>query len=847
MERVFSVHNKIAFFVMVFVSLQVNAFAAHVAVQKQSVDGGTKIMESGTNSLVDAECSDSYFGCMDAFCMVDNVSGGRCQCSNKHADLTKQLNDLLAKDEDAVTLAQYGADFVKMGGATETVLQDAEKAKQKTVKKPENKNTTLSRADWDAMFMTPDDEDEEEFVDADDISNKHGDALYIAADEMCWEQTPSKCKSSQDMVKMLYAQKIKSDCIAFENSVKQQSIEINSKLADAQKSVRDAALSAFANENKYNIGECMIELRTCMQTTAGCGNDYSKCVALSENENVKTLSKKVVIPGDFVNTEISATTMDTLLSKKVLCESVLNSCAKVKDDVWNAFLKDAAISLKTAELNSEENLRKNCTKTISDCYVKSCREHFDVNEEGGSYDMCLSRPENYKSFCKVELEPCLAATGGSYDNPSKSRLWNGIMAELSKMRIDACTTEFKACIQDKDRCGSDYSQCIGLDYYDIVDICPADKLTACYREYDGNKETVEDTLAILSQGLIMGVESELYDACQKAISAAMLKTCGDSESCDGLIIGDKVGANTLELKFCKNVNGEYTNCKDSIDDILENELGKMNRNADLSKTKTDRTAYTGVISGRILWDQITTLPDASGVISGDEYIKKVESVYKMDDKVKGKVKTEVGQISVAVKNAISAIESDPKVQFCMTGREVTGLTKDNGFEQIIGKANNQLFPHLTADLRNKIINSALLAAQKNYDDKYAQIVKDYVDGNSRLQQRYDEIDKINEHMNAQDVARRKCIELGEWGAISQDKVSGHTAKTEIVRDRGNDDRLVGYSSESTYKFKRQVTTTFNMDSMVCTKCTRTQECLTTKSDWCKKWDDEQEECEDIQY
>ena len=840
-------HKIFASVLIVFISLHFNADAARVAVKQQGVVGGTNIAQSGENSLVDSECSDSYFGCMDAFCIVDNVSGGRCQCSNKHADLSKKLNELLDKDEQAANISEYGADIIKMGKATDTVLSDAKNAMQKKSDKQDSKKT-LSRADWDAMFMiSDDDEDEdEEFVDADDISNKHGDALYIAADEMCMEQTPSKCKASSEMLQMMYAQKIKSDCLAFENSLKQQSSEINAKLADAQKTVRDAALNELQNANKFGLGGCVKEFRTCMQTTAGCGDDFALCVALSENENVKQNSSRVVISGDNVDTEISGTTMDNLLAKKTLCESVLNNCEKVKDNVWDAFLKDVAPTLKIAELNSEDILRKNCVGTISDCFVKSCHEHFDVNQEEGSYDMCLARPENYKSFCKVELEPCLAATGGSYDNPEQSRLWNGVLSTLSAMRVDACTKEFKSCIQDKDRCGSDFSQCIGLDYYDIVDLCPTDKLTACYREYKNEKETVEDTLAQLAHGLMLGVESALYNACQNAINEAMIKYCGSEDNCSDLITKDGVGDKSLEIQYCENVDDKYTNCKNSVKDILDTELGKKVRNADLSISRKEEHYYSGVITGKIMWDQITNLPDNSGIISGDEYIKKVQDIYYMDDKVKEKVKTEIGSLANAIKNTISLIESDPKVQFCTTGRQVEGLTKDNGFQQIIGKANNQLFPNLTQNIRSIIIDSALLAAQENYTKKYDELVLDYVENNATLQQRYAQIKDANYHLDVQDAARKKCIELGEWGAITSAK-SGQSAKTEIVREKGNDGKLVGYSSESTYKLKRQVTTNFSYDTMTCTKCTRTQECETKKSDYCKKWKEEVETCEEIKY
>ncbi len=840
----------LVFFAVLF-AMQSGVFAARNTVAKQDAfNSGTKINESGVNSLVDAECSDSYFGCMDAFCIVDNVSGGRCQCSNKHIDLSKQLNDLIAREEQAATMAQYGSDFVKIANVADDIKQITESATKKKEPVSDPQKKSLSRADWDAMFAqnNDDDEDEEEFVDYDDISNKHGDALYIAADEMCFEQTPAKCKSNGDMLKMMYVQKIRSDCSAFENSIKQQTGEINAKLIDAKKSVRDAALNEFKNANKYGLGQCAREFKQCMQTTAGCGNGFDDCVILSANENVSANAKKVLIGNDFSDTQISASTMDNLIAKKVLCESVLDNCVNVKDDVWGAFLKDIAPIVKTAELNAEDNLRSKCITSISDCYVKSCREHFDVNQESGSYDMCLSRPENYKSFCKIELEPCLAATGGSYENPSASRLWNGVLSKLASMRATACNDEFRACIQDDDRCGADYSKCIGLDAEDIALLCPDDKLTACYHEYEGKTETVRETLANIAGGIMLAVNSGLSDACENAVKDAMLKTCGNSESCNDFIIGDNVGSRTLELKFCE-INDDdniYANCKNKPSEIMDTELGKTVRNADLSKTKNDRHIYSATIIGRIMWDQITPLSDYSGVISGDEYIEKVKDVIYMDDKTKEKIKTEVGAISNAIKNTISTIETDPRVQFCMTGRRVAGLTGNNGLQQYIGKSDNPTFPNITQPARVAIVNGALLAAQKYYNAKYDEIIKDAINGTAELESRYAKINDANYHLDEQDVARKKCIMLGENAAISS-KTGGAGAKHEIVRNKGNDGKLVGYSSESTYLLKRQVTTNFNMDDMICTKCTRTQECAYEKSDYCKEWDAEQETCEDIQY
>lgn len=831
-------------FVMALIALHFDAYGARKTVSKDVMNTDTKIVSATTNTLVDEECQNSYFGCMDTFCMVENIAGGRCQCSNKHANLSLQLNDLMARDEKAENIAQYGADFVNMGDSGDTVINAANNVLGKSDRAQGKKS--LSRDDWNKMFASQDDEEPEDDFDTDDISNKRGDDLYVAADGMCMEQTPQKCKSLQEMLKLLYAQKIKSDCVAFENSIKKQTGELKVKMADAEKSVRNAALKQYGQSNQYGLGQCTRELKKCMQTTAGCGNDFGACVMLSANENVDNAGKKVVIDNGLTRLEISASTVDNLLAKKIVCEDILNKCENVKNDVWDAFLKESAFDLKTAEANTESNLRGNCLANITQCYVKSCREHFDVNDDKGSYDMCLSRPENYKSFCKIELEPCLKATGGSYNEPEKSRLWVGVMAKLSAMRVDACTSEFKSCIQDNDRCGADYSKCIGLDVDDVVAICPTDKLTACYREYGNKKETVEQTLAATAQGVLLNVESSLMTACQNAVDEAMLKVCGDTENCNGLLVDEGTGARSLEIKFCESDGDKYVNCKTSVDEILDKELGKTLRNSDLSKTRNDRHAFSGVITGLIDWEKISWLKDNSGIISGDKYMDSVDFEPYIDNKVKSKIKTEIGALSIIIKNAISTIESDPKVQFCMTGRKVEGLTMQGGFEQVIGNENRATYPNITQSARIAIIDAALLKAQENYTKKYDEIIQTYVESQEKLHNRLAEIEDANFHLDVQDSARRKCIEIGENAAFSG-KLGGKSAKKKIERERNSDGNLVGTSSESTYNFKRVVTTTFDMQRMICKKCERTQKCKKAKSNWCKFWGDEQEKCEEIKF
>ncbi len=857
-------HNLFAV-VLLAVVVPFNLFAAPKSAKTSVLSMGTKVAAATTNTLVDAECQDSYFGCMDAFCIVENVSGGRCQCSNKHIQLSAKLKEIMDMDNQAYAISTYGVGHIELGSAADDVLASSERAFDKAIRdandesvageKKSEKKSTLSFSEWSSAFSKDNEDEEDVFeLDADDIASKKGDELYKAAMGMCLEQTPKKCKSSEDMLKMLYVQKIRSDCAAFENSLNKQEIESYAKLEDAKVDVRNAALTEVTNANKYNLGECALEFKKCMQGDDACGDDWTGCVKLAAAENMEndksgSVATQVPIVGKFSVTTIAATSMDMLLAKKPLCEHVTNQCMREKDKVWDVFVKDIVSTIKSAELAAESDLRTSCLSNISQCYVKACKENMDPKDPEGTYDMCLSRPDNYKAFCKVELEPCLHATGGTYETPDSSSLWRGILAKLSSMRVDACTTEFKACIQDEDRCGKDYSQCIGLDNDDVAGLCPEDKLVACYKEYGGKKETVRETLENIAQGVLLNVDNALLTVCEKTVTDAMMKVCGDTENCNGLI-DEGVGSRSLKLSWCEFDGEKYFNCKDNVEQITDVELGKTTRDADFNKEQHNRHAFVDKMDGVILWDYIAIQPDMNGISSVSEYNKATRGLVSMDEEHAKKVDTEIGSLSMAIKNAISAIESDPRVQYCMTGRQVAGLADDKGFAQFIGKKDNARFPNITKNYRLVISNSALHQARENYYNKYDKMYKEYADGNLVLAERINKIQGQNEQRNREDVARKSCIAIGEDARFGVGSGGGdEKAKTKLKRTHGNDGKLVGYSAESSYTYKRQVTTTFGMDNLVCHKCIRTQKCKKiggSRNDHCKKWDDEVEECSDIQ-
>ena len=754
--------------------------AARAGATQKVIQTGQKVNTAATNSAVPQECQDAFYGCMDSFCMLDNASGGRCQCNDKIIELNKTLDNILKMDEQSYKMATEGVERIQLGDAEDQIMSTVESAKN-AVKK--NKSTVS----WGSSIYDADDDSSN--IDTSNLvntfANKKGDALYKSAANMCVKSFPEQCKQYGKMVQLLYAQRIRSDCVAYENALKQQQSQSKQKLQSAKSALREAATTEFTDQNKYQTaGECAVEFAKCMQTTAECGSDYTGCVTLAARENMRnntngTVAKQTKIQGQKVagsNITLAATTMESLLSKKEICAHVTKQCvnANKNDAVWNVFLRNAAPALKVAEETAESNLRMQCIPTIAECYKTACKSQIDPKDEEGSYDMCLSNPKVYKSLCKVQLEPCLEATGGTYDKPEDSSLWNGLVAALNSMKVDACTNQVRTCLTE--RCGDDFAGCVGLDTESIGLLCPVDKLTACVSDGRFSRDTktgaknqanideIREYVAEIGQGLAMQIDNSMLSVCQKALNDSMMKVCGDTETCDALIKDDKLGAKTLKYQICQFEMTENETkitglCKSSLDQITPTELEKY--------------GWFGSITGLLYWGYIDYNFNTNKFTNADEYIKNVDEQFGGIDDIEKEAtrnvfNTEINQLSSTINNTISAIEADPTVQYCMFGRQIQGFDaskfgkktkrvfneQTNKFEMADASASR--FPNLMDQTKRNIIANVLRGARDNYDEKYNAAYEQLMMDNVTTAQKID-------HEHAAEIAKNTC---DTWAANS---------------------------------------------------------------------------------
>ena len=483
--------------------------AARAGATQKVIGTGTTVAAANQNVVVSEACRQKYYGCMDSFCMLDNDSGGRCICSDKNAEYDDILAQIEALDLQSYQMATYGVERIEMGDAADVAIANANAVAQSimndTSKEEEKKSLDLT------SWLTPVDfSSDDVFADTgtlqSPIEGKEGDALFSASNQICVQQMP-ECESELSMLQLMYAQQIRSDCTAYENSLKQQKNASAQKLYAAEQALREAALEQYQSANKYDLGQCTVEFKNCMISTGGCGEDFSGCASIAAFDSTSTRGNKKAstyeIQGTVTSIEIQASTYDILLSKKPLCESVTKQCQLVADQVWDTFLKEVAPQVKSAELIAENNARQNCIGNISSCFQQACKDTMDPNDPDGSYDLCLTRPETMLNLCQVPLNACGISTASAED-AQESDIWDFVVARLAAMRVDSCTQSVKQLLQSEDRCGSDYTQCIGLDLEAIQDLIPQESLVAC--QENGQQKSMEDINNII-QGILLNLDN----------------------------------------------------------------------------------------------------------------------------------------------------------------------------------------------------------------------------------------------------------------------------------------------------------------------------------------------------
>ena len=645
----------------------------------------TKVEATG---LYDQACYDAYFGCMDQFCITDNASGGACNCSDSIKEYDEELAEIQSILDEANRLRTEEVERVKAGADADIIFTgerryDSDGNILAEGELTEEEQKAQKRADLLALFNTNLYEDEDVFAGQStlNMADLTGKELYDAANNLCLNQVPDSCAGDIAFLQQLYSRQITSDCLGYKNSLAQQRDNAENELASAESEVRTALQESFESANKYDLGQCMVEFKKCMLTDDACGEDWENCVATIAMENMQNNSAESTA-GTTVETvdtyDITTSTMNILNTKRPICENVLDQCVAVRDMVWPNFLKEAAPTIKVAESKAESKFRQSCLTNISNCIQTACRD--DIAGKGvATMDACLSRPDMARSFCKVEIDPC---------ERMEPLIWGYVTDKLAAMRVDACTQEVKDCFTADTRCGENFENCIGMDYDYIHDICPIDSLVVC--KANNPNFSMEDLDSML-MGLYLNIDNSMMENCQNLVDQKMAEVCGSTTDCNRFAADDTIGTGSLRSQK----DGTIYRVTGMIS------FGSIKMGEANGQTKID-DGEGGTI---------TLEPGEIGV---SEYIAKVKqnnAGVANADGIISSIEEELNNIAGTINRTIDMIESDPEIQFCVSGRDLSQITGEKG------ATTTARFPNLLNQVKMQIAVAALRQAQDNYNNK----------------------------------------------------------------------------------------------------------------------------------
>ena len=680
-------------FVWLFLATVAVAVPAYSATTKSTtkqsaIQQGTKVRsKTEASGLYSQECYDAYYGCMDQFCILDNEDGGSCACSDKNAEYEQRLEKIKDTLVEAERLKTEEVERVQAGANADIIFNGTREYDKKTgdvvqnasESKEEKRKSLLSM--WDALS----DDDDDVFADAmDALENKTGDDLFKAADALCQEQMDmDACGKDVRLLKQMYSRQIVSDCKGFANSIEKKESEAKNEMNIANAAVRAALKDSLESSNKYDRGQCMVEYKKCMQTQDACGKDWENCVFTVAAENMQNNQAKSTAKTKIKTTvkyDITASTMEILESKRYICENVLDQCVKVRQYVWDDFLREAAPTIRLAESKIESKKRQSCLSDISNCIQKACKD--DIAGKGvETMDSCLARPDMARSFCKVEIDPC---------ERMEPQIWSYVKDKLAAMRVDACTTEVKECFTDDTRCGADFSKCIGMDYAYIHDICPIDKLVVCKQ---ANPNFSMSDLDSMLMGLYLNIDNAALEVCENLVDEKMIAVCGSTTDCNKFAADDVIGTGSLFSQKDENIY--------RVTGMISFGSIKM-----------------GDAAGTVKDGEVVLRPGEIGVA---DYIKNINNKsyntnVKNKDGIVSSIEAELQNIAGTINRTIEMIEQDQKIKYCTEGRNL---------EQITGKEDDSTvarFPNLLNQIKMQIAVAALHKAQENYNKKFTEVV-----------------------------------------------------------------------------------------------------------------------------
>jgi hypothetical protein len=197
------------------------------------------------------------------------------------------------------------------------------------------------------------------------------------------------------------------------------------------------------------------------------------------------------------------------------------------------------------------------------------------------------------------------------------------------------------------------------------------------------------------------LRNSLLDLCQNKIDEKMEEVCGSTTDCNKFSSDDTMGTGSLQSQ---KVGDVYR-----VTGMLSFGMIKMGNGTECDGTDEDGDC-----------DKENILPAGRiGVQDYIKYVKQKNGGVPNKDGIIANIESELNNLAGTINRTIDIIESDPQIQFCLEGRD---LSQINGQGSKKNNKTTARYPNLLNNQKMLISASALRQAQDNYNKKFNKMV-----------------------------------------------------------------------------------------------------------------------------
>ena len=354
------------------------------------------------------QCKNTYFSCMDQFCMLKNDDYRRCSCNDRVFELD-EVRGVLEQAGEKLTVFTESLDVVGMTAAQATAMRtqsegeaaltddnSASKALLQAIMnsiRGDDATVGGKYSDLNSISISFDTVNAFGMVDAGQaIAAYNGNALYSAVYPQCRDAVRADCNDAAlQRAITAYLMAIEQDCNTVQTAIEKTQQQMKAAVREGSAMLDLARVENRQKHNSSDITTCINEVEAAILSEEVCGADYHKCLDNGQYIDIST-GKPIVGVEDFYKLEQMLVFSDGIeaadqkLSKnssnrgfvqnfenrvKKFAQPALDKCVENADTVWAEYLDKAMLSIYYAQKAKVAEIKQGCFDYVASCYMNS--------------------------------------------------------------------------------------------------------------------------------------------------------------------------------------------------------------------------------------------------------------------------------------------------------------------------------------------------------------------------------------------------------------------------------------------------------------------------------------------